>query len=111
MGEVKRKRARDASNDEILPGGHGPAQSQALNLMRGILKTCQAAYLGFELTLFAFEPVANAEREGRLPRFNYASTVQRPDMLAVLRAFIAKQEAEAAKLDKINNAAPTGRAQ
>jgi hypothetical protein len=55
--------------------------------------------------------VADAEREGGLPRFNYASSGRRPDMLAVLRAFIAKQEAETAKLDKINNAAPTGRAQ
>jgi len=60
--------------------------------MRQLVKDAQKMWPGSELTVFVFEPPKTAKEQGRLPRFNYASTVERADMLAVLEAFIDKQK-------------------
>lgn len=108
MGEAKRRKlSRDASPEEIL-GGHGPVQDKAAHLMRAMLKACQQAFPGYAITVFVSEPEAVADAEGRDPRFNYASTADRRDMIAVLKAFIARNE----EMEKIDAAAaaepPTG---
>ena len=58
------------------------------------------------MTLFIAEAEAPAG-ENRDPRFNYASTANREDMIAVLEAFVLKQRSAAAKLDKIADEPPT----
>jgi hypothetical protein len=104
----KRKRARDAGPDEnAIPGSHGPPQQKAAILMRAIIETCAEAFPGHQVTVFVAEPPEDAVREGRLPRFNYASTAHRADMVAVLKAFIARQEEEGPALDKIHGFPPT----
>jgi len=67
---------------------------------------------GWDFTLFAFEPPAEAKAAGRLPRFNYGSTVERADMLAVLDAFILKNKdpaeyARMAQFDQLRTEQPT----
>ncbi|WBU27526.1 hypothetical protein OOZ54_12560 [Rhodopseudomonas palustris] len=59
---------------------------------------------GWDFTIFMFEPPAAAAAANRLPAFNYGSTVQRADMLAVLKAFIMKNEdpAEYERLAKLD---------
>lgn len=89
----KEKLARDAKPEDILPGGHGPTNLPgAGDVMTRILRSLQEWMPGWDFTLFAFEPPSRAKAEDRLPRFNYGSTVERADMLAVLKAFIMKNE-------------------
>lgn len=61
-----------------------------------------------ELGPFDLDPCAPLTRPWgtaakRLPRFNYISTADREDMLAVLEAFIAKNRRDGSILDRINN--------
>jgi glycerol-3-phosphate responsive antiterminator len=101
----RRKLSRHATNDEIFPGGHAPIQSSARDKMLAIMQVLKDTLPGFEITLFIAERKAS---EGRTePRFNYASTAAREDMYAVLRAFLAKNEAIGATLDQIADAPPT----
>lgn len=104
---AQQKRSRDATNEEIFPGAHGPLQETAKNAMRQIMRDARDRWPGYQFAMFVFEPAEVAARDGRAPRFNYASTVERADMLAVLRAFIAQNETIGAKLDKIEDAPPT----
>jgi hypothetical protein len=100
MGEQKRKLARDATNDEIFPGSHGPVQADAVEKMKAVMRVLQQGFgPNYDLTLFVSEKTA----EGRDPRFNYISTAHRADMTAVLRAFVAKHEAVGPSLDKIED--------
>jgi len=101
-----RKRSRDATPDEIFPPGHPhsgvqPGIHDALNRMMNVLRD---AFPGYGVTLFLNE---RGNPEGRLPRFNYASTEDREDMVAVLEAFIAKNRAEGPKIDRIAETPPT----
>ncbi|MEW6256560.1 MAG: hypothetical protein AB1592_11435 [Pseudomonadota bacterium] len=92
MGEEKRRKlARDASDAEnVVPGSHAPVQSGLVDVMTAVLDFCRAQCPGYNFTLFAAEPEAAADAEGRLPRFNYMSTADRRDMVAVLKAFVAR---------------------
>lgn len=111
------KQSRDARPDEILQGDHGPVNMPGQgDVMTNILNTLRELMPGWEFALFAFEPPADAKENQRLPRFNYGSTVERPDMLAVLDAFILKNKdpaeyARQAKLDELRQQQTTqGRA-
>lgn len=106
MGEQKRKLSRHATDDEIFPGRHGPAQADAAGKMTVVMDVLKDLFgPNYDLTLFVAEKTA----EGRDPRFNYISTAAREDMYAVLRAFLAKNSAIGAVLDKINDS-PAGSA-
>lgn len=99
------KRSRDAKPHEIFPDGHGPTNLPGRgDVMTNVLKTLRELMPGWDFTLFAFEPPAQAKAAGRLPRFNYGSTVERADMLAVLNAFILKNSdpAEYARLAQLD---------
>lgn len=104
---VARKLARDAGNDEIFPGRHGPIQKEAgqqmIAIMEAIKDTLGANY---EITLFVAEKKV-LDGTDRMPRFNYASTANREDMYAVLRAWLAKNSAIGDKIDKIEDQPPT----
>lgn len=105
---VDRKRARDATPDEIFGptySGHGPQQPQAAAAMRRILRKLTKMAPDFDVVLFLIEKPERAV--GRLPRFNYGATVERADMVAVLDAFVAKNRAHGAVLDKIADPPPT----
>jgi hypothetical protein len=81
MGEAKWKQARDASDAEnAIP----PVQAAA-RIMRAMLEICTDVFPGYAMTMFVFEPKELADREDRMPRFNYASTAPRADMIAVLK--------------------------
>lgn len=99
----RRKLARDATPEEIFPGRHGPIQTEVREQMNQLAKFLQSELPGYDITLF----VAEREADGRFPRFNYISTADRRDMIAVLKAFIAKNEAEGEKVAKINDEPPT----
>lgn len=103
-----RKSARDATPDEIFPAAHGPVQSGIVDDMTAAVDALRE-HLGpnFDVTLFVAERLPPAD-EDRLPRFNYMSTACREDMLAVLDAFVLKNRDAAPKLDRINDAPPTG---
>lgn len=92
MGEAKRRKfARDAGDAEnAIPGSHGPVQPSVVDLMTAVLDFCRAQCPNYTFTLFAAEPVETADAEKRLPRFNYMSTADRRDMVAVLKAFVAR---------------------
>lgn len=100
------KLSRNARPDEIFPGQHGPANLPGKgDVITNLLSALRELMPGWDFTLFAFEPPSQAARDGRLPRFNYGSTVERADMIAVLKAFILKNENPAeyerqAKLDE-----------
>lgn len=104
----KAKLSRDAAPDEIFPAGHGPVRGMEKigkgDVMSKLLTVLKELMPGWEVTLFLHEPPEQAKAADRLPAFNYGSTVDRPDMLAVLKAFIMKNEdpAEYAKLAKID---------
>ena len=95
MGEAKRKNAAEASDDEnSIPRTHGPASAQSTHIMRAVMDVLRETYPGCQFTMFVFEPPApGTEYNGR---YNYASTVDREDMLAVLRSFIARADETAA---------------
>lgn len=101
MGEEKRRKlARDAKPDEnAIPGSHGPIQDEAARLMRGMLDTFRECLPGWNFALFVIEPEERARAEGRTARFNYGSTVQRADMVAILEGFLARQK-EMETIDK-----------
>lgn len=86
MGEEKRRKlARDASNDEnCIPGSHGPVQTGVVGIMEAVLDVLREQLPGWQFTLFAFEP------SSRGSRYNYMSTADRRDMVAVLKAFVAR---------------------
>lgn len=100
------KSARSTRRDKILQGAHGPANLPgAGDVMTNLLSALRELVPGWEFALFAIEPPDRAKADGRLPRFNYGSTVERADMLAVLEAFILKNKdpakyASLAKLDE-----------
>lgn len=100
-----RKLARDGTPDEIFPPDHPHSgiQPTIRDAMLEAMKILRDGFPGYGVTLFLNERVA----VDRLPRFNYASTENREDMLATLEAFIAKHRANAPKLDKIEDAPPT----
>lgn len=101
----RRKLSRNATNEEIFPAGHAPIQSNISERMLAVMDALKAGFPGFDVTLFLAE---RKPSDGRTdPRFNYASTAAREDMYAVLRAFLAKNEAIGEKLDKINDPSPT----
>lgn len=99
MGEAARKKlARDARPEEnIIPGSHGPVQPEVAEFLRKALDTFKRHLPGFDFTLFVMERPEHAGT--RAPRFNYGSTVERPDMVALLKAFIAQNE-DMAAIDK-----------
>lgn len=106
----RRKLSRHATNDEIFPEKHGPVQPEIASQMTATLKALKAIYGdNYEITLFIAERKATADRAR--PRFNYGSTAARRDMYAVLRAFLAKNEALGDALDKIEDEPPTGQRQ
>jgi hypothetical protein len=107
MGEAKWKQTGDASDAEnAIPGSHGPGQA-AERIMRAMLETCTDVFPGYTVKMFVFEPrswpIANTDAAIQL-------CVDRPtcDMIAVLKAFIAGQEREGTKLDRIDVEPPAG---
>lgn len=104
--QQRRKLSRNATNEEIFPDKHGPVQSEVAENMTNTLRALKAVFGdGYEITLFIAERNATGGRDA--PRFNYGSTADRRDMFAVLRAFLAKNEALSSTLDKIEDAPPT----
>jgi hypothetical protein len=97
MGEAKRKLARDAGDDlNAIPGTHGPASAKSQHIMVAIMQTVKEVYPDCDCSIFVFEKApAGSDRNDR---YNYASTVDRADMNAVLRAFLARQD-EMARID------------
>lgn len=93
MGEEKRRKlAREASPEEnAIPGSHGPVQAEVVGIMEATLDALRAHLPGWQFTLFAFEPNGS--------RYNYMSTADRPDMVAVLKAFVARNS-EMEAIDK-----------
>ncbi len=91
MGEAKRKLARNASDEEnSIPGSHGPASEKSQHIMVAIMQTLKEVYPECDCSIFVFEKApAGSDRNDR---YNYASTVERADMNAVLRAFLARQD-------------------
>jgi hypothetical protein len=107
MGEAKRRKlSRDAAPGEIFPGSHGPVQSQTLvEAMTLVMDTLKKLFgEQFHISLFLAEKESSEGRE--LPRFNYMSTAEREDMIAVMKAFVAKNS-DFAKAEKINEEPPT----
>ena len=103
----RRKLARHATTkDEIFPGRHGPMQPEIADVMVRVMDALKEGFPNHDITLFISERDV-PEGEDRLPRFNYASTGEREDMLAVLEAFVAKHREEGAALDKIAETPPT----
>lgn len=101
------KLSRDAKPEEILRGEHGPVQDDAGKLMKAMLEVCQKAFPNYGITLFVNEREV-LDGADRLPRFNYASTENRADMIAVLKSFIQRHETGVDdKVDRINDAPPT----
>lgn len=102
------KLSRHAKPEEIFPDEHGPVRGLEKvgkgDVMTNLLKALQELMPGWEFTLFMFEPPEQAKIANRLPAFNYGSTVERADMLSVLKAFILKNEnpAEYEKLAKLD---------
>ncbi|CAA0096116.1 Uncharacterised protein [Starkeya nomas] len=91
MGEAKRRKlSRDARPEEIFPGGHGPAQSDVVGVMKATLDTLREMLPGYQFTLFVAETDETGAAAGRDPRFNYMSTAERADMVKVLAAFCLK---------------------
>jgi hypothetical protein len=102
-----RKLSRDATPEEIFPGEHGPAQAEVARTMQTVLSVLRDAFgPNYDITLLVGERDVPPD-QNRLPRFNYASTGSREDMLAVLDAFVLKNRQAGPKLDKINEAPPT----
>lgn len=95
MGEAKRKNAAQGTDDEnSVPGTHGPASEQSTHIMRAVMDVLRQNYPGCQFTMFVFEPPAPGTKYNG--RYNYASTVDREDMLAVMRSFIARADEMAA---------------
>jgi hypothetical protein len=105
MGEAKRRRASETPVESIFPGEHGPVQPEIADLLRKVVDALQKGFPGHGITLFLNEKEPSAGRT--LPRFNYVSTEDRADMIAVLKAFIAKTEDAWAKVEKIADDPPT----
>lgn len=100
------KRSKDATPDEIFPGrNHRPIQGDIHGTMNTLAEALKDIFPGFDFTLFVAERHQPSKKQ--LPRFNYISTCDREDMIAVLKAFIAKNEVMAEDLDKINEPPPT----
>lgn len=104
---MTRKLSRHATNEEIFPDKHAPVQTEVADVMTATLRAMQDM-LGknYDITLFVAERNAAVGRDA--PRFDYMSTAERADMYAVLRAFLAKNEALSQTLDKIKDEPPTG---
>ncbi|NEV75528.1 hypothetical protein DYI24_00330 [Rhodopseudomonas sp. BR0C11] len=103
------KLARDARPEDILPGSFAPVRGLETlgkrDVMTELLNSLQKIMPGWQFTLFMFEPPEAAAAENRLPAMNYGSTVDRADMLAVMKAFIMKNEdpAEYERLAKLDD--------
>jgi len=105
MNRHERRRAkklsRDASIDEIFVGSHGPIPGDTATKMTAAIEVLLEGFPNCDVTLFVAEKEATEGRD--LPRFNYISSAERPDMIAVLKAFVAKNEVEGPTLDKIKD--------
>jgi hypothetical protein len=101
MERQNAKLSRNATAEEIFPPNepHAPIQTGIDEPMRKIVTDIQH-HMGpnYTVTLFIAQ-VKNPT--GQLPRFNYASTAEREDMLAVLDAFVQRYRKDAPVLDKI----------
>ena len=107
----QRKLARHATPSEIFPDApHAPIQGAIREQMLRAMDILKRAFPAYDVTLFLAERALPAA-EQRLPRFNYASTAEREDMVAVLDAFITKNRADADKVDMIKDVPPTETAQ
>lgn len=102
------KRASEARPEDILHGSFAPVRGLEKlgkrDVMTELLDTMQELLPGWQFTLFMFEPPECAAACKRLPVMNYGSTVERADMLAVLKAFILKNEdpAEYERLQRLD---------
>jgi hypothetical protein len=102
-----RKLSRHAAPEEIFPGEHGPIQTGIGETMTAALRAIRRSLgPGYEITLFVAE-ASPPLGERRLPRFNYASTANRDDMIAVLEAFVLKHRSAAPKLDRFDDPPPS----
>lgn len=102
-----KKLSRDATIDEIFVGSHAPIPGNTATRMTAAVEVLLEAFPNCDVTLFVAEKEATEGRE--LPRFNYISSAERPDMIAVLKAFVAKNDVDGPTLDKIKDE-PQGRA-
>jgi hypothetical protein len=109
MGENKRRKAAaDAIPGEIFPKrGQGPLQDDVAEVMKIVAAVIEEALPNYHMTMFLAEKEPTGGRDHA--RFNYLSTVRREDMLAVLKAWIAKQEREP-DVETLFAQAPAGRA-
>jgi hypothetical protein len=83
---VKKNAADAPSEENAVPGTHGPAEEKAAHFMRAIMKTCLEAWPDAHITIFI-----GANDSGK---FNYASNVHRADIVAMIRGFCDRLEEE-----------------
>lgn len=105
------KLSRNATADEIFPGKHKPVNGGADVLLETILRTLKAGYGDdYLFTVFVDE---RRPRPGQTEkRFNYASTADRADMIAVMKAFIARHSGpEGQTLEQFMDSQAGGRKQ
>jgi hypothetical protein len=80
------KRAKDATDDEnAIPGTQADASPTAAHIMRELIRTTERVFPGTHVCVIVMEP--GHEGGGR---FNYASNVERADMLALLKALLKR---------------------
>lgn len=102
------KRSKNATPDEIMPEQKiRPIESYTQRLMTEIMNGIVVRLPGYHVTLFIAEHADTPGAKGPPFAFNYMSNADREDMCAVLRAFIAKQDAMADQIDRFAEAPPT----
>lgn len=92
----------DLTPDEIFTRPV-PANPKTLAAIETLLALLQGAFPGAVAMILIGELPAV---EGEEPRFTYGATSSRADMIAVLRAFVDRQETLAPVLDKIGDDPP-----
>ena len=94
-----KKFAADADDDEnLMPGTHDDASPKARHIMRALIEVTTQAFPGTSVMVCLMEP----ETE----RMNYASNVQRRDMLAMLKAMLKRLRRKGTSDDRHREGSP-----
>ena len=95
------KLARDASNEEnLVPGTYKPITEQVADQMRDIINVFEKAFPGHQIALIFGTPPTEKDPMGRA---NFASNCDRRDMIAIMKAYIARAEDPSSSLAKTEN--------
>lgn len=105
------KLSRNATGDEIFPGKHKPLNKGADVLLETIMRALKAGY-GDDYLFTVFVDERHPRPGMKEKRFNYASTADRRDMIAVMKAFIERHGGpEGQTLEQFMNSQVGGRKQ